>query len=80
MTRKTKLVEDLTEYFTKKGKFLSYNEYIQQDDVPYRPQLIKRTVGSWARLERMIGEIEAPKPVAPPPAPPAPKPAATEKK
>lgn len=81
MTRKTKLVEDLTEYFTAKGKFLTYNEYIQQDDVPYRPQLIKRTVGSWARLERMIGEIKSPEPVAAPvPPQPAPKPVATEKK
>lgn len=80
MTRRTKLVEDLREYFTAKGGFMTYNEYIQQDDVPYRPQLVKRVAGSWARLERMIGEIKAPEPVAPPPAPPAPKPVANEKK
>lgn len=57
---KTKLVEDLKEYFASKGKFLTYSEYIEQEDAPYRPQLIKRAVGSWARLKTMVGQIEAP--------------------
>jgi hypothetical protein len=70
MTRRTKLVEELKAYFTEKGKFLQYHEYIEQDDKPYRPQLIKRVTGTWTRLERMIGEItpavEEPKKVEPP--------------
>lgn len=60
---KTKLVQDLKEYFASKGKFLSYNEYIEAEDAPYRIQVIKRAVGSWARLERMVGM--APVEVAP---------------
>ena len=62
MTRKSKLVEDLKEYFASKGKFLTYNEYIAEEDAPYRPQIIKRAVGSWARLQRMVNmtPVEAP--------------------
>lgn len=59
MTR-TKLVEDLKGYFASKGKFLTYNEYLEAEDAPYRPQLVKRMVGSWARLQRMVDMVEAP--------------------
>lgn len=62
---KKKLVDDLREYFTSKGKFLSYQEYIAAEDAPFRAQIVKRYVGTWARLEKMVGEI-APK-VAPKP-------------
>lgn len=68
MTR-TKLVEDLKAYFNSKGKFLSYQEYILAEDAPFRIQVIKRSIGSWARVENMVGEILPPTPVAPP-APP----------
>jgi hypothetical protein len=61
MTR-TKLVEDLKAYFNSKGKFLSYQEYILAEDAPFRAQVVKRLVGTWARLEKMVGEI-APKSV-----------------
>ena len=67
---KKKLVDDLREYFTSKGKFLSYQEYIAAEDAPFRAQIVKRYVGTWARLENMIGEI-APKSVAPKVAPKA---------
>lgn len=70
MTRRSKLIEDLKQYFTSKGKFLTYAEYIAEEDAPYRAQIIKRTTGSWARLERMVGDIEAP---VVPEAPAAPK-------
>jgi len=66
---KKKLVDDLREYFTSKGKFLSYQEYIVAQDAPFRAQIVKRYVGTWARLEKMVGEIApkvAPKPVAKP--------------
>lgn len=71
---KTKLVNDLREYFASKGKFLSYNEYIEAEDAPYRIQIIKRAVGSWARLEKMVGM--APVAVAPVEAAKAPEPVA----
>lgn len=59
MTGRTKLVEDLKEYFASKGKFLTYLEYVQQEDAPFRAQIIKRHVGTWARLERLIGEVKS---------------------
>jgi hypothetical protein len=68
---KKKLVDDLREYFTSKGKFLSYQEYIAAEDAPFRAQIVKRYVGTWARLENIIGEIATKS--APEPAP-APKP------
>lgn len=58
MTGKTKLVEDLKGYFASKGKFLTYLEYVQEDDAPFRAQIIKRHVGTWARLERLVGEVK----------------------
>ena len=58
MTGKTKLIEDLKEYFASKGKFLTYSEYISEGDAPYRAQIVKRHVGTWARLQRLVGEIK----------------------
>lgn len=54
---KTKLVEELKEYFTSKGKIMSYNEYVLQEDAPIGAQIIRRAIGPWSRLERMLGEI-----------------------
>jgi hypothetical protein len=62
---KTKLVDGLREYFTSKGKFLSYQEYVSAEDAPFRAQIVKRYVGTWARLEKLVGPIE-PKPEATP--------------
>lgn len=58
MTAKTTLIEGLKEYFASKGRFLSYLEYIDQEDAPYRVHIIRRHVGTWARLERLIGEVK----------------------
>ena len=58
MTGKTKLIEDLKEYFASKGKFLTYSEYISEGDAPYRAQIVKRHVGTWARLQRLVGDIK----------------------
>lgn len=69
---KARLVADLKEYFASKGKFLNYVEYNAEEDTPYRVQIIKRHVGTWARLERLIGPVE-PKPD------PKPKPAPVKK-
>jgi hypothetical protein len=82
------LIATLKDYFASKGKFLSMDEYKEQEDAPYRFQIVKRTVGSWSRLKGLIGEVAAapvaapkpaPKPVAkqaPAPAPEAPAPEA----
>lgn len=58
MTGKTKLIEDLKEYFASKGKFLTYSEYITEGDAPYRAQIVKRHIGTWARLQRLVGHIK----------------------
>lgn len=82
MTRRVKLIEDLREYFISKGKVLTYNEYIAQDDAPFRAQIIKRTVGTWARLVNMIGElpVAAPAPEKPKAPTKVEKPTATKEK
>lgn len=54
----------LREYFEEKGKFMTYEEYLQSTDKPVRPHLIKRYVGNWNKLQNLIGPIE-PKVVAP---------------
>ncbi len=58
MTGRTKLIEDLKEYFASKGKFLTYSEYISEGDAPFRAQIVKRHVGTWARLQRLVGEVK----------------------
>ena len=50
-------------------------EYKEATDAPYRFQIVKRTVGTWARLKNIIGEITpVEKPVV------ATKPSVTKKK
>ena len=61
---KAGIISTLKEYFEEKGKFMTYEEYLQSDDRPIRPHLIKRYVGNWNRLENSIGQI-APKVVEP---------------
>ena len=67
------------EYFEKKGKILSIEEYKAAEDVPMRFMVAKRAFGSWARMEQMMktaGGEDAPVVEAPAPKPkakPAPK-------
>ena len=68
----------LMEYFEKKGKILSIEEYKATDDAPMRFMVAKRAFGSWARMEQMIKtagwtDIPAPAPAPKPKAKPAPK-------
>ena len=53
---KAKLVEQLREYFAAKGKILTAEEYKDADDAPYRYQIVKRTVGSWARMKSLVNQ------------------------
>ena len=65
------LINTLRDYFIAKGKFMTVEEYKEAEDAPYRYQIVKRTVGTWARLKNLVGEIsvqEAPKPVVKKPA------------
>lgn len=79
MTGKTRLIEDLKEYFASKGKFLTYSEYISEQDTPFRAQIVKRHVGTWARLQRLVGEVK-PLPVEKPVKAPAKAPAKAQAK
>ena len=66
----------LMEYFEKKGKILSIEEYKAADDAPMRFMVAKRAFGSWARMEQMIktaGWTDIPAPAPKPKAKPAPK-------
>lgn len=42
------------EYFQKKGKVLSIDEYKAAEDAPMRFMAAKRAFGSWARMTQMI--------------------------
>ena len=70
----------LMEYFKKKGKILSIDEYKAADDAPMRYMVAKRAFGSWARMMQMAktaGWEDTPvvetKPAPAPKAKPAPK-------
>jgi len=69
----------LMEYFDKKGKILSIDEYKAAADAPMRFMVAKRAFGSWARMTQMVEAkmatvvVEAPKPAPKPKAKPAPK-------
>lgn len=51
---KNKMYELLVDYFIKKGKVLSKREYIKENDAPIRPQIVARTVLTWARLDAIL--------------------------
>ena len=54
MTRKV-IVEQLKDYFALKGKVMSADEYRDAEDAPIRIQVLKRKLGSWARVMNMVG-------------------------
>ena len=47
----------LKEYFASKGRMYTYDEYKEAEDAPIRLQVIKRAVGSWARVTNLVGEV-----------------------
>ena len=51
---RVKVIQTLGEYFTKKGKVLSIEEYKKQTDAPMRWLVIKRVFNSWSRMELYI--------------------------
>ena len=76
------VLKQLMEYFDKKGKILSIDEYKAADDAPMRYMVAKRAFGSWARMQQMAmtagwGQTaEEPAPAPKPKAKPPPKKAA----
>lgn len=57
MTEKTAIIKTIGNYFASKGKALTYEEYREADDAPVRIVLVKRAIGSWARLLNIVGDI-----------------------
>tara|TARA_Y100000015_G_scaffold21790_1_gene21106 strand:+ start:741 stop:1007 length:267 start_codon:yes stop_codon:yes gene_type:complete len=49
-----KIIDQLGEYFQKKGKYLELDEYNKQSDVPIRGQMVKRVFNSWSRMMTMV--------------------------
>jgi hypothetical protein len=61
MTRRTSIVEQVSEYFAQKGAPMTADEYKSAEDAPVRFQLIKRNIGSWSRLLNMVNKsVETP--------------------
>jgi hypothetical protein len=54
MAIKKVVLEQLADYFAKKGQIMSPTEYMAADDVPIRFVVAKRPFGSWARMQQMI--------------------------
>lgn len=85
MTTRTSIVEQVSEYFAKKGAPMTAEEYKSAEDAPIRFQLIKRHIGSWSRLLNMVSKKgtvgtapAAPVVEAKPEPAPAPEPAPVE--
>jgi hypothetical protein len=53
MSKKRALIV-LSEYFVKKGKFMTEREYREQTDTPMRAVLVRRYAGSWSRIPLLI--------------------------
>jgi len=53
-SRKAVALRTLTDYFLEKGEILDKNTYAKQKDTPIPPRNIKRLLGNWSRLPRMI--------------------------
>lgn len=56
--KKSVVINTLREYFSSKGKALTYEEYRDSEDAPIRIQLVKRTLGTWNRVLNAVGPIE----------------------
>jgi len=52
--KKMAMINQLGEYFTKKGKVLELNEYNLESDTPMRAVQVKRVFNSWSRMMAMV--------------------------
>lgn len=51
---KKKILKKLADYFAKKGAMMTPVEYKAAEDAPIRFMVVKRTIGSWARVLQMV--------------------------
>ena len=49
-----RIINQLGEYFQKKGKYFELDEYNKQSDAPIRAQMVKRVFNSWSRMMTMV--------------------------
>jgi hypothetical protein len=54
MTKRTHVANQLAAYFEEKGKILNPVEYKKEKDTPVRFALVKKTFGSWNRMENIV--------------------------
>lgn len=59
MSQRSKAVELLSEYFEKKGEILNPVQYKQETDTPIRLGAVKRTFGTWSRMEKIVRAFDA---------------------
>jgi len=82
MASKKVVLQQLANYFAKKGQMMSPIEYKAAEDAPIRFIVAKRPFGSWSRMQQMM-KINFPaeweKATAPAPAPKAAAPKAKAK-
>jgi hypothetical protein len=54
MTKRTHVAQQLAAYFEEKGRILSQAEYNKEKDAPIRSAAVKKTFGSWNRMENIV--------------------------
>jgi len=53
-TRRKKFLEQLADYFIKNGGVMTEQEYKARRDVPIRPFFVKRYIGNWAKVLKLM--------------------------
>lgn len=59
MSQRSKAIETLSEYFETKGEILSPQQYRKEKDTPIRLEAVKRTFGTWSRMEKIVRAFDA---------------------
>lgn len=59
MSQRSKAIEVLSDYFDEKGEILSPKEYKKETDAPIRLEIVKRTFGTWSRMEKIVRAFDA---------------------
>tara|TARA_R100001015_G_C4629804_1_gene190928 strand:- start:2693 stop:2980 length:288 start_codon:yes stop_codon:yes gene_type:complete len=54
MANKKAILNQLADYFAKKGSMMTPSEFKAADDAPMRYMVAKRPFGSWVRMQGMI--------------------------
>lgn len=59
MSQRSKATEILSDYFDEKGEILSPKDYKKETDAPIRLEIVKRTFGTWSRMEKIVRAFDA---------------------